>query len=110
MPSIHGLGLSFSALTVTYNAGAVDDSRVDAGSEAFTAPAATEFRRSLLVVDAAGAVTEVAGADTSDQLLASAVYPAIPAGETVLCGVELDSSAITDILLTIAGDMTPASS
>jgi len=111
MPAIHGLGLSASTLTVTYQVGAVDDVRVDLGTEAFTAAGSNEFRKSLLSVDAvSGAVTETAGADTADQTLASAVIPAIPAGEVLLAVVEIDDTNVTGFDTTVAGDVTAASS
>ena len=111
MPGINGLGLSFATLTITYNAGTIDDVRVDAGTEAFTAAGATEFRRSLLVVNTStGVVTEVAGTDTTDQTLASAVAPAVPATSAVLAVAEVSATAITDLDLTVAGDLTAVSS
>lgn len=109
MAAIKGLGLTFSAATVTYSAGAInEDVRVDAGTEAITLAGANDFRKSLLVADlGTGAVTEVAGTDAD--ALEDAEYPAVPANKVVLCGVELDDTAITDLDLTVQGNETAAS-
>ena len=97
----NGLGLRFAAATVTFDAGTVDAVRVNAGTEAFTLAAATEFKKSILEVNPlTGVVTEVTGADTSDQLLASAVVAPLTAGSVLLAVVEVSSAAITGLDLT----------
>lgn len=108
MPAVHGLSLSYSSATVAWESGTLDEVRVDDSSEAFTVAAATEFKKSLLVITEAGVISEVTGADTADQDLASAVVPDVPADSYALCVVEMDSSAVTGLDLTVAGDPTPA--
>ena len=110
MPSIYGLGLSASTLTVTFNAGTVNDVRVNSGSEAFTAAAGGKFKRSLLVVSNAdpGVVSEVTGVDADT--LAAAVAPVIAADTFVLAIAEIDDTNVTNLDLTVAGDVTAVSS
>ena len=108
MPAIHGLNLSYATTDVSWNSGSLDEVRIDDGSETFTLAAATEFKKSLLVTTSAGVISEVTGADTSDQLLASAVVPDIPADSYALAIVEVSSAAVTGLDLTVAGDPAPA--
>ena len=107
MTAIQGLGLRFAVLTVTFDSGAVDDVRVDAGTELFVAAGTGEFRKSLLVTTAAGVVSEVAGTDADT--LAEAVYPAVPSGSIVLAGVEIDDTDVTGLDLSVAGNLTAVS-
>ena len=109
MPAIHGLGLSVSTLTVTFNAGTINGVRVNSGSEAFTAAAGGKFKRSLLVVSTAdpGVVSEVTGVDADT--LAAASAPVIAADTIVLAIAEVDDTNVTNLDLSAAGDVTAVS-
>ncbi len=90
-----GTGLA-TVLTVEVKAGIIDGVAFEAETLTMALAGSGEFSRDrVTVLPATGAITLTAGTDTTDQIPASAVAPAAPAGEVVLFDVLMTDAAVT---------------